>query len=444
MPERTGLSRLLPKTVASRVYLILFLGLLFAHALSFGLLFYERYTAARAMLLSNVEQDVQLVVALLDRLPAQERESWLPHLRRRTYHYILGEGDIKGLGAGELVGARSQQMTRMIADVLGDRYPLRANTTSLDPERFQVHLRLSDGSPLTIELEPSVMPIAKWLPIVLGAQVALLLVVTWLAARSTTRPLARLASAAETLNPTTPGPRLQEGGPSEVAHAVAAFNAMQDRISQHLRERMQILAAISHDLQTPITRMKLRADDVEEQTTREKMLDDLGEMEHLVREGVAYARSAHGASEPAVNVDLNAFLDSIVYDYQDIGKQVTRAGSVDNPVSTRPHALRRVITNLIDNAIKYAGGGELTVRDDATGRIFISVLDRGPGIPVDRLDAVMQPFVRLESSRSRETGGAGLGLAIAQQLAVALGGTLTLCNRDGGGLEATLTLPRAD
>jgi signal transduction histidine kinase len=215
---------------------------------------------------------------------------------------------------------------------------------------------------------------------------------------------------------------------------------MQDRIGRYLRERMQILASISHDLQTPITRMSLRAEALQDSNERTKLLEDLGEMQHLVREGVAYARSSHGAIEPPVNVDLNAFLDSLVYDYQDMGKQVTLTGQVDQPVNTRPHALRRVIGNLLDNAIKYAGAGEIAIhRTD--GGIAIGVLDRGPGIPEDQLEAALQPFYRLERSRSRETGGAGLGLAIAQQLAIAIGATLTLSNRDGGGLQAVLLLP---
>jgi signal transduction histidine kinase len=222
---------------------------------------------------------------------------------------------------------------------------------------------------------------------------------------------------------------------------VSAFNAMQDRIARYLQERMQILAAISHDLQTPITRMKLRAEALNESEERNKLLDDLSEMEHLVREGVAYARSSHSVTEPKLNIDLDALLDSIVYDYQDMGRQVSLSGKVGTPVNTRPHALRRLIGNLLDNALKYSGAGEVVTSQDATG-ISISILDRGPGIPEDQLEAVMQPFYRLERSRSRETGGAGLGLAIAQQLALSLGASLKLRNREGGGLQATLLLPR--
>ncbi|WP_256346505.1 sensor histidine kinase, partial [Pseudomonas tolaasii] len=195
-------------------------------------------------------------------------------------------------------------------------------------------------------------------------------------------------------------------------------------------------AAISHDLQTPITRMKLRAEFMEDCAERDKLWSDLSEMEHLVREGVAYARSVHGATEASHRIDLDAFLDSLVFDYQDMHKQVSLSGKSAVVLDTRPHALRRVLVNLVDNALKFAGSAELEVGSTPAGELSIKVLDRGPGIAEDELVQVMQPFYRVESSRNRGTGGTGLGLAIAQQLAVAVGGSLRLSNRVGGGLCA--------
>ncbi|WP_207239670.1 HAMP domain-containing sensor histidine kinase, partial [Pseudomonas sp. MPR-R2A7] len=218
--------------------------------------------------------------------------------------------------------------------------------------------------------------------------------------------------------------------------------AMQQRIAEYLKERMQILAAISHDLQTPITRMKLRAELMEDSTDRDKLWSDLGEMEHLVREGVAYARSVHGASEASARINLDAFLDSLVFDYQDMNKRVSLSGRSARVFDTRPHALRRVLVNLVDNALKFAGSAELEVGATATGELSIKVLDRGPGIAEGELTQVLQPFYRVENSRNRGTGGTGLGLAIAQQLVVAIGGTLTLSNRLGGGLCAEIRLGR--
>ncbi|MCY1232273.1 Sensor protein RstB [compost metagenome] len=215
---------------------------------------------------------------------------------------------------------------------------------------------------------------------------------------------------------------------------------MRDRIAQYLEERVQILAAISHDLQTPITRMKLRAEMADDFADREKLIQDLGQIESLVKEGVAYARSAHGNVEKATRIDLASFVESLVYDYQDTGRAVTASDVDSGAIVTRPQALRRILTNLVDNALKFGDSAEIEVRRLADDTVTIKVLDRGPGIPDDQLDAVLKPFVRLEDSRNRDTGGTGLGLAIAQQLAASINASLTLTNRDGGGLVAELAI----
>jgi signal transduction histidine kinase len=307
-------------------------------------------------------------------------------------------------------------------------------------KHFQVHLKLADGSPVTIDVRPSMLPLSPWLPMMLLGQLALMIACTWLAVRIAIRPLTRLARAVETLDPNTHAVHLDEKGPTEVAHAAKAFNAMQARIAAYLKERMQLLAAISHDLQTPITRMKLRAEFMDDSSEKDKLWNDLGEMEHLVREGVAYARSIHGATEESRRIDLDSFLDSLVFDYQDMGKDVQLGGKSAAVIDTRPHALRRVLVNLTDNALKFAGAAELWVESKADGSLSVKVMDRGPGIAEEELAHVMEPFYRVENSRNRSTGGTGLGLAIAQQLALALGGSLTLSHREGGGLCAELRL----
>jgi signal transduction histidine kinase len=164
-------------------------------------------------------------------------------------------------------------------------------------------------------------------------------------------------------------------------------------------------------------------------------------MQHLVQEGVAYARSMDTSTEAPKRVDLDSFLDSLVFDYQDMNKQVQLCGKTGSVIDTRPHALRRVLVNLTDNALKFAGAAELKVLANDNKGLSIQILDRGPGIAEAELPEVLKPFYRVESSRNRDTGGTGLGLAISQQLAMALGGTLTLSNREGGGLCAELTLP---
>lgn len=425
-----------PRTLASQLSLIFLISLLCAHGLSFSAQFYERYISARTAMLGNLENDVSTSVAILDRLPANERASWLPRLDRQNYRYLLNAGE-----TGEPMSSDDVPMAATsIADALGEHYALTFRDIPGMQKHFQAHLTLADGSPITIDVRPAALPVAYWLPVVLVLQLALLLGCTWIAVRLAIRPLTRLARAVETLDPNAHPTPLDEKGPTEVAHAAAAFNEMQKRIAEYLKERMQILAAISHDLQTPITRMKLRAEFMEDCAERDKLWSDLGEMEHLVREGVAYARSVHGATETSHRINLDAFLDSLVFDYQDMHKQVSLTGKSAVVFDTRPHALRRVLVNLVDNALKFAGSAELEVGSTADGELSIKVLDRGPGIAEDELVQVMQPFYRVESSRNRGTGGTGLGLAIAQQLAVAIGGSLTLSNRPQGGLCAEIRL----
>ncbi len=426
-----------PRSLGARLVWLLAGGLLLAHALSFGLLLHERDLATRGMMLSGMEQDVPLSVALLERLTPAEREAWLPRLERRTYRYQLRPAR----PGTPLASDRARQVTALVDNALGRRYALRPRAVSASPERYEIELTLADGQPLTIEVTPSLLPLARWLPWVLALQVMLLLACAWLAVRAVTRPLARLAEAAARLDPARPSPPLPQDGPREVAQAAGALNALQARVAAHVAERMQILAAISHDLQTPITRLRLRVESMDESPTQARLLDDVTQLGQLVREGVNYARSAHVALGAPVRVDLRAFLGSVVDDYQDMGRAVRLGDAEAAAMPTHPQVLRRVVQNLIDNALAYAGSAEATLRRDGDGRLRIEIRDRGPGIPEDALAAVLQPFHRLEPSRGRESGGTGLGLAIAQQLAQALGGELQLGNREGGGLCAALVLP---
>lgn len=425
-----------PRTLASRLSLIFLIGLLLAQALSFGAQYYERYQSAKNTMLGNLETDVSTSIAILDRLPAEERPAWLERLARKNYRYLLSEGEPgTPIEAGDVPVAVTS-----ITEAIGERYPLTFTDIPGPKKHFQGHLRLNDGSPVTIDVRPAMAPLSPWLPVVLLGQLALMIACTWLAVRIAIRPLTRLANAVETLDPNAHPINLDEKGPTEVVYAARAFNTMQARIAAYLKERMQLLAAISHDLQTPITRMKLRAELMDDCTEKDKLWNDLSEMEHLVREGVAYARSIHGSTEESRRTNMDSFLESLVFDYQDMGKQVQLVGKSATVIDTRPHALRRVLVNLTDNALKFAGAAEVWVEANK-GSLAITVMDRGPGIADAELAQVLQPFYRVENSRNRDTGGTGLGLAIAQQLAMALGGSLILSNREGGGLCAELKLP---
>nr|WP_246312524.1 ATP-binding protein [Aquabacterium terrae] len=279
-----------------------------------------------------------------------------------------------------------------------------------------------------------------------GLQALVIGIAVVVAARLVTRPLATLAAAATRLGEDPAAPPLPESGPSELREAAIAFNTMQRRLAEQtterIAERVQILAAVSHDLQTPITRMRLRCEQLADEGLRDKLQADLAEMQQLVEAGLAYARSAHAATEAEQPVDIAALLDALACERADAGQALDWQPVAPLVLPTRPRALKRIVDNLVDNALKFAGAAELALETSPTA-VVIAVRDRGPGIADAQLAAVMQPFVRLEGSRNRASGGSGLGLAIAQRLAEALGAELSLRNRPGGGgLEARLVLPR--
>jgi signal transduction histidine kinase len=309
---------------------------------------------------------------------------------------------------------------------------------------FTVQIALRDGTWVTFDtfLSPQAaaipLRVALTLLILLGSVVALSLV----AVRWVTGPLSSLASAADKLGADINRPPLPETGPVEVRRAAHAFNTMQGRLSRFIADRTRVLAAMSHDLKTPITRMRLRAEMLDDETVRGKFTKDLDDMESMVTQTLDFMRDANSV-EAVQRVDLMALLESLQTDYQDTGDAVEIEGAIVRPYPCRPHALRRCLTNLVDNAIRYGKRATLRVEDGAE-RVVIRILDEGPGIPEKEIERAFEPFFRGEISRSRETGGTGLGLGIARNIARGHGGELSLRNRPEGGLEATLTLPRTD
>ena len=235
---------------------------------------------------------------------------------------------------------------------------------------------------------------------------------------------------------------MREDGPVEVRRAAKAFNAMQQRLARFISDRVRILAAMSHDLKTPITRLRLRAEMLEDEAVRGKFERDLAEMEAMVTQALEFMRDS-SAEERVQQVDLMALLETLRNDYRDSGRSVEISGRVGNPYAGRPLALRRCLTNLVENAVRYGEAAAIAVEDGAK-EVVVRIRDRGPGIPEAELERVFEPFYRGEASRSRETGGTGLGLGIARNIARAHGGDIALRNYPAGGLEAVLTLPRTE
>lgn len=429
-----------PRSLFGRLMLIWLLGIAVVLAVSSWLYLGERGRAARNTMFEHMAQDVITVVGLMDNLPPTERAPWLKQLERSHYRFLLAplpEGRPLGedfahpawLRLREGLAGRPVEMRAALAESNLHRHPA-----------LYLGTRLADGSPFLVEAMAPVpsTPPARTLA-AMAALVIGVILVTLLAVRLATRPLSRLAQAAEALGEDLDRPPLAEEGPVEVRRAAAAFNWMQTRLRALFAERTRILAAISHDLQTPITRLRLRAELMEDEALRDKMLADLAAMQALVEEGLAYAGSTAAPKEAVALTDLDALAASLVADYTDAGRPVSLIGRCASPVRTRPHTLRRLLGNLVDNALKFGGSAEV-VLEFSGNAVVIAVRDPGPGIPAAELEKVFEPFYRLESSRNRETGGTGLGLAIARQLAHALGAELSLHNRPAGGLEARVVL----
>lgn len=311
------------------------------------------------------------------------------------------------------------------------------------PMAFEVYARLRDGSWVNVKygLGDALFAWPWRLLLTLGVLLVSVVALALLAVRWLTRPLAVLAVAADDLGRNIRRPPLPERGPMEVRRAATAFNTMQARLQTYLREREQMLAAVSHDLRTPITRLRLRAELIADETLREKFERDLAEMETMVAAALDFLRGA-GADEVMQPVDVMALLESLQADMEEAGHGVSVTGRTSSPYPARPIAFKRLLANLIENAVKYGTRAMVSVEDTAT-QLRIVIADEGPGIAEDQLERVFEPFYRLEGSRNRDTGGVGLGLAVARDIARAHGGELSLRNRPQGGLEAVLSLPRS-
>ena len=424
-----------PRTLFGRMSLILATGLGLAWALSLWAAMHASSEMTDRMMLAYVSRDVASSLAMLERLPPGERAAWLERLERPNYHFRL-----ESPGATVNDTTLASPLAQALAERLGAG---RVQTvTARGEESALLAMRLGDGTPLTLVLHPPSrsLPGATWLR--WSLQAVLVGLGLFLAIRVATRPLAQLAEAALRLGDDPNALPVDERGPIEVRRTAIALNAMRRRIDEQMKERLQILAAVSHDLRTPLTRMRVRCDLLPDEAMRAKLQADLDEMQQLVEEGLQLAATEHAASEPVVAVDLHALLDAIVCDFADAGRPVQWSGKPGPVLNTRPRALRRTVGNLLDNALKFGAEAELQMHASPKG-VTVRVLDRGPGIAPEHLELAMQPFLRLDESRNRDRGGTGLGLAIAERLAAVLGAPLQLRAREGGGLEAELCLTHA-
>jgi signal transduction histidine kinase len=312
--------------------------------------------------------------------------------------------------------------------------------------RLIMGVRLTDGD--WLQFDAALAPPRPWHSPTFLAAFGLMTVVaailTIWAVRRLTAPVRVLAAAAEALGRDVNAAPLPEGGPEEIATAAVAFNTMARRIRRFVDDRTALLTAIGHDLRTPITRMKLRAEFLDDDELRTKLLADLAELEAMVASTLAFGRDAR-TSEKVVAVDLAELIRTILDEAGDTNPEAAARLGYQGPshftLQVRSLAMKRALTNLISNAIAYGGSAQVRLEPPVGGWVAITVEDDGPGIPEAEIERVFEPFHRVETSRNRETGGTGLGLPIARDIVRAHGGDVVLSNRPHGGLAARITLP---
>jgi Signal transduction histidine kinase len=471
--------RLWPQTLVGRAALVLLVGVLASNLI--GVLVYsgdrlDVLTSARGQ---DLAERLAGAVRLFEQTPGPERRKLARALRRPGLRLFWTQAPI---ATGDVGGVQGAIVRRALLGELGDAWrdrlilaygppprprgrgagggigaPTVADGDAEDTPEARPHppdpsggdvllgsLRLSDGSWLNF-----VAPLAAFAPfwatgyflIVVGSTVAVAMLSLW-AVRHAARPLSMFTAAAERLGRDVDAPPLAEDGPVEVRSAAAAFNRMQTKVQALLRDRTQMLAALSHDLRTPITRLRLRAELIDDEQQQRKMLADLEEIHAMVEASLAFARDSTNR-EADVAFDLAVLLQTVCEEAEDAGGEAAYAGPDHAQMTGRPQTLKRAFANLVDNAVKYGGHAVVTL-ETAAEAVRIVVDDDGPGIPDGEIDKVFAPFYRVEASRSRETGGVGLGLAVVLSAVQVHGGRIALRNRREGGLSVLVELPGPD
>lgn len=475
---KKALGRWMPRSLFSRLMAVLIAGLALAQGLSAVINLAERDQLVNRSFGLQPAQRIADVVKLLDSLAAEERQRVVAVFS--VPPLVLSVHGAPVIAEGAAASRRSALFAARLQALLGDTRAVRVEPRSgfardlaalgggggrghggaphrigpgpgggeigpgggLAQAVLRTEVQLEDGS--WARFDTALPARADTLPwrLVLSLAVLLLatLVFSWLAVRWVVQPLRVLAQAAQALGEDLSRPPLPEQGPTEVRQATQAFNTMQQRLAAFVNERTRMLTALSHDLKTPLTRMRLRTELLDDDEARPRFEADLQEMETMVAQTLDFMRGL-GGHEARTAVDVNALLRALQADQQAMGRQVVIDGQALQPFVGVPSLLRRALGNLVDNAVLYGGGATLGVEDTAEC-LTIHIMDTGPGLPEAELERVFEPFFRLESSRNRATGGTGLGLGIVRSIAGLHGGDVSLHKRASGGLDAVLRLPR--
>jgi signal transduction histidine kinase len=470
------MTRWLPRSLFSRMVLILVTGLVLAQAASLAIYWRDRDEFMQRALGMRSVQRIADILRVLDSTAPEERKRIISVVNSPQLRVALDVAPMETAGNAESED-QAQSFARALRRSLGEERPLSVTVTDAPFLRgppaggygpgmkggmgsggmgagpmaggfafaglsFVAQTPLADGTLVTFDSRQTRDAIGApyRLMLSLGLLLGAIVVLTLLAVRWVTKPLETLAVAAERLGEDIRRPPLDENGPVEASRAARAFNTMQRELVKFIDDRTRILAAMSHDLKTPITRLRLRAELLDDAPLRARFEADLDEMQAMVSRTLEVMRGLEKESK-RVPVDVMALLHSLQDDMRVFGAEVEVEGAALTPYPGSPEALKRCLQNVIENAIKYGSSARVVVVDHAH-ELEIRIRDRGPGIPPAQLERVFEPFYRLEVSRNRESGGTGLGLTIARNLARAHGGELSLHNLGEGGLEAVLTLPR--
>ena len=460
------MKRFLPQTLTSQTILVLFIGLTFSHFISMAIYSSDRAEALTQMGGQDTAHHLSSIARLVDQTPIERRSYVVSTINEPDFKvWLTNESPlVHDLSPRSDVRYLRDYLTRHLSASQQPLIHIRVNKSMLEkPNKearsslanwFQgvtgvralnVSLRLddpnTDGQWLNFKIkipQENFFWSGTSLLSMLAMSLAVVLLSMWVVHRLTV-PLRSFAQAATRLGKDVNAPPLAEHGPLEIQKSAIAFNQMQERLKRMINNRTQMLAAISHDLRTPITLLRLRSELVEDDDERYKMLATLDDMEKMIASTMDFARE-DAKTEDYRKVDLTALVASICDDMSDSGRAVTFEEPEKFLYTCRSLSLRRAIINLIDNALKFGNTAHVSMSHDEN-LVMISVQDEGPGIDEDKLEDVFQPFFRCERSRNLETGGAGLGLSIVQSVAHAHGGQVILSNLEQRGLKAELQLP---
>lgn len=445
-----ALSRFWPAGMAGRIALILVAGLLVLLVTSAALHLHDRGGRTLGLFAREMAIRVAAMADLLDATVAADRGPVLAAMGGPMMRVWLSPA------GPNVTNGKWRRLDELPAPLQQDLGALQGRpvfvrllrpwqdggeTRHAKAHRMAIAAGLSDGGWLRIRLHGGPPP-WRWGPGPIGwlvlAVVLVLCAAVW-AAHRMTRPLRQFAQAADRFGVDVRAPPMPEHGSRELRRAAGAFNRMQERLRRFVDDRTMMLAAISHDLRTVLTRLRLRAEFIEDQEQQDKAIADIDEMQAMLDETLSFARD-DAREEASVKTDLADLLQSLCHTLADTGRTVRFGGPARLMLQGRPISLRRAFGSLLDNALRYGDQAEVSLSQN-DGDAVVEILDHGPGIPADMREKVFAPFFRLESSRNRETGGTGLGLASARAVFHRHGGRISLHDGPAGGLLVRISLP---